>query len=153
MEALLDELDIKLLEVLQIDGKKSYTELATQFGTTVGTVSNRVQRLMDQGILRIVGVVNPRKTGNPFVSIIGMNINLGKLKSVIDELSKIKKVRYIAASTGVYNLFVEVVTSSHQEFYEILTEEMGKIDGIEKIDSSIVLEVHKQTYDFGVRLT
>jgi len=153
MEALLDELDIKLLEALQKDGKKSYTELATQFGTTVGTVSNRVQRLMDQGILRIVGVVNPRKTGNPFVSIIGMNIHLSKLQQVIDKLSEIKEVRYIAASTGVYNLFIEVITSSHQEFYRILTDELGKIDGIERIDSSIVLEVHKQTYDFGVRLT
>lgn len=148
----LTELDIKLLKELQKDGKKSYTQLAEQFNTTVATVSNRVQRLIDQGVLKIVGVVNPIKTGNPFVCIFGMKVKIDKYQSVIDKLHMIKEVRYIAASTGVYNLFVEVVTSSNTELYRIIREEFSQIEGIESMESSIILEVHKQSYDFGARI-
>lgn len=148
----MDLLDKKLLEALQKDGKRSYTELAEVFETTVGTVSNRVQRLMDQGILRIVGVVNPIKTGNPFIAIFGVKIKMGELESVLEELNNIDEVRYVAATIGKYDLIVELVTSSNVEFYRILKEKFSKIDGIKEVESSIILEVHKQKYDFGVRL-
>lgn len=148
----MDELDKNLLEALQKDGKRSYTELAEVFETTVGTVSNRVQRLMDQGILRIVGVVNPIKTGNSFMGIFGVKVKIEKLQSVIDQLSAIEEVRYIAATIGTYDLIVEIITSSNVEFYRILREEFSNIDGIERMESSIILNVYKQTYDFGVRL-
>lgn len=147
----LTDLDIKLLKELQKDGKKSYTQLAEQFDTTVATVSNRVQRLMDQDVLKIVGIVNPIKTGNPFVCIFGMKVSMNKQKEVIDELYKIKDVRYIAASVGTFDLFVEVVTSSNIELYRIMREEFTQIDGIEKYESSILLEIHKQSYEFGAR--
>ncbi|MFD1038425.1 Lrp/AsnC family transcriptional regulator [Virgibacillus byunsanensis] len=145
----LSDLDIKLLKELQKDGKKSYTHLAEQFDTTVATVSNRVQRLMDQDVLKIVGVVNPIKTGNPFVCIFGMKVPMNKQQSVIDELHKIKDVRYISSAVGTFDIFVEVVTSSNIELYRIMREEFSQIEGIEKYESSILLEVHKQSYEFG----
>src|SRR5699024_5953407 len=121
------------------------------FDANVSTVSNRVQRLIDEGVLKIVGVVNPFKTGNPFVADIKMKVTLAKLNSVIDELKAVPEVRFLAACTGAYDLLVEVYTTSNSELYRIIKDELSKIDGIIEVESSVLLEVYKQSYDFGVR--
>lgn len=145
----LTELDINLLKSLQKDGKKSYTQLAEDFNTTVATVSNRVQRLMDKDVLKIVGVVNPIKTGNPFVCIFNMKVSIPKYEDVIAKLHAIQDVRYIAATVGRFNLVVEVVTSSNTELYRVIREEFNNIEGIVQYESLSLLEVHKQSYEFG----
>ncbi|NQD65436.1 Lrp/AsnC family transcriptional regulator [Bacillus haikouensis] len=146
----LDDLDKQLLKYLQKDGRLSYTELAEILNTTVGTVRNRVQRLMDQDKLKIVGVVNPFLTGMPSVAMFGMKVTMSKLTQVINQLVEIPEVRFVAASTGRYDLFVEVITTTNTDLYRIIKEEFSKIDGIESTESSMFLEIHKQSYDWGV---
>jgi len=148
----MSELDELILTELQKDGRKSYTELAELFNANVSTVSNRVQRLIDKGILKIVGVVNPFKTGNSFVADIKMKVEISKLPTVIEQLKPIQEVRFIAACTGSYNLLIEVYTSSNNELYRIINEKLGQIEGIKEFETSVLLEVHKQSYDFRVNL-
>jgi Lrp/AsnC family transcriptional regulator, regulator for asnA, asnC and gidA len=147
---ILDDLDKLLLKYLQKDGRLSYTELAEILNTTVGTVRNRVQRLMDQEKLKIVGVVNPFLTGMPSVAMFGMKVTMSKLQQVIEQLVEIPEVRFVAASTGRYDLFVEVITTTNTDLYRVIKEEFSKIDGIESTESSMFLEIHKQSYDWGV---
>jgi Lrp/AsnC family transcriptional regulator, regulator for asnA, asnC and gidA len=146
----LDNLDLQLMKLLQKDGRLSYTELSDMLDTTVGTVRNRVQRMMDQDILKIVGVVNPFITGMPSVAMFGVKVTINRLQEVIDQLVEIPEVRFVAASTGRYDLFVEVITSTNTELYRIIKEEFSKIEGIESTESSMFLEIHKQSYDWGV---
>lgn len=148
----MSELDTLLLQELQKDGRKSYTELAEKFGANVSTVSNRVQRLIDNGVLKIVGVVNPFETGNTFVADIKMKVEIPKLEKVVEELSAIQEVRFLVSCTGPYNLLLELYTSSNDELYKIINGKLGVIDGIKEIETSIILKVHKQSYDFGVNL-
>lgn len=148
----LTELDKQILEALQKDGRMSYTELAERFNANVSTISYRVQRLTESGILKIVGVVNPFKTGNSLVADIKLQINLFKLDSAILQLNQIQEVRFIAACTGTHNLLIEVYTTSSGELYQIIKNKIGKIEGVENIETSILLEVHKQSYDFGVNI-
>ncbi|WP_335440443.1 Lrp/AsnC family transcriptional regulator [Neobacillus drentensis] len=146
----LDDLDFEIIKRLQTDGRTSYTEISEELGITVGTVRNRVQRLLEKQILKIVGVVNPFKTGSPSVTIFGIKVRLNKLENVIKQLVDIPEVRFVAGATGVYDLYVEVITSSNEELYRVIKNEMSQIDGIKSMDSSFILEIYKQTYDWGV---
>lgn len=148
----MSELDELILEELQKDGRKSYTELAEMFDANVSTVSNRVQRMIDKGVLKIVGVVNPFKTGNAFVADIKLKVAISETAAVIEKLKSIQEVRFLATSTGSYNLLAEVYASSNSELYDILNEKFAKIEGIQEIETAILLEVHKQSYDFRVKL-
>lgn len=150
MEYQIDRMDKQIIGFLQKDGRKSYTDIADELGVTVGTVRNRVQRLTESGILKIVGVVDPFKTGMPTVAMLGLKVRLSLLQSVIDKLVEIPEIRFVAVSTGSFDLYVEVVTFSNEDFYRILTEEISKIEGIEDTDSSILLRINKQSYDWGV---
>ncbi|PLR77041.1 hypothetical protein CU633_12550 [Bacillus sp. V3-13] len=147
----LDELDIEIIERLQVDGRTSYTDMAEELNITVGTVRNRVQRLIENNLLKIVGVVNPFKTGNPTVTMFGIKVRLQKIDHVIKQLVEIPEVRFVAAATGVYDLYVEVITASNEDLHRVINSEMGKIDGIDSMDSSLLLAIYKQTYDWGVR--
>ncbi|MGG3468545.1 Lrp/AsnC family transcriptional regulator [Neobacillus pocheonensis] len=146
----LDDLDFEIIKRLQTDGRTSYTEISEELGITVGTVRNRVQRLIENEVLKIVGVVNPFKTGSPSVTIFGMKVRLNCLDNIIKKLVAIPEVRFVAAATGVYDLYVEVITSSNEELYRVIKNKISQIDGIESIDSSLLLEIYKQTYDWGV---
>ncbi|WP_199880521.1 Lrp/AsnC family transcriptional regulator [Bacillus massiliglaciei] len=146
----LDELDINIIKRLQTDGRTSYTDISEELGITVGTVRNRVQRLIENQILKIVGVVNPFKTGSPSVTIFGMKVRHQKLDYVIKKLVEIPEIRFVAAATGVYDLYVEVITSSNEELYGVMKNGISPIDGIESVESSLILEIFKQSYDWGV---
>jgi Lrp/AsnC family transcriptional regulator for asnA, asnC and gidA len=147
----MDEVDKAIIRFLQKDGRKSYTDIAEQLHVTVGTVRNRVQRLMESGILKIVGVVDPFKTGMSTVAMLGLKVRMNRMQQIIDELVKIPEIRFVAVSTGTFDLFIEIITFSTEDFYRILTEELSKIDGIEETDSSILLKINKQSYDWGVK--
>ncbi|MBA4494325.1 Lrp/AsnC family transcriptional regulator [Paenactinomyces guangxiensis] len=147
----LDEVDKAIIEYLQKDGRCSYTEIAEELKVTVGTVRNRVQRLMENQILKIVGVVDPFKTGMATVAMLGLKVRLNKLDEIIKALEKIPEVRFVAVSTGTFDMFIEIITSSTEEFYRILTTELSNIEGIEATDSSMLLKIHKQSYDWGVQ--
>ncbi|MCQ6268371.1 Lrp/AsnC family transcriptional regulator [Fictibacillus sp. WQ 8-8] len=144
----IDDVDKQIIQFLQIDGRKSYTDISEELGITVGTVRNRVQRLMENDILKIVGVVDPFKTGTATVAMLGLRVRLSKLENVISELVKIPSIRFVAASTGSFDLFAEIITSSNEELYRIFTNELSKIDGIESNESSMILKIHKQSYDW-----
>ncbi|MCP8615703.1 Lrp/AsnC family transcriptional regulator [Salirhabdus salicampi] len=148
----IDELDQKIIAFFQRDGRSSYTEIAEELGITVGTVRNRVQRLIENKIMKIVGVVDPFKTGMESVSMFGLKVQLNKLDEVVQKLVKIPEVRFVAAATGAFDLYVQIITSSNKELYRIMKEELSEIDGILSTDSSMILELHKQSYDWGVNL-
>ncbi|GEN35503.1 MULTISPECIES: Lrp/AsnC family transcriptional regulator [Aneurinibacillus] len=146
----LDEIDKAVIRFLQKDGRKSYTEIAEELSVTVGTVRNRVQRLMEHGILKVVGVVDPFKTGMSTVAMLGLKVKMNKLQDIIAQLVQIPEIRFVAVSTGSFDLFIEIITFSTEDFYRILTQELSRIEGIVETDSSILLKINKQSYDWGV---
>ncbi|WP_209123482.1 Lrp/AsnC family transcriptional regulator [Alkalihalobacillus sp. BA299] len=147
----IDDIDKAIIQALQIDGRRSYTDLAEDLGITVGTVRNRVQRLIDNKLIKIVGVVDPFKTGMPTVTMFGLKVKLNKLEEVSQALVAIPEIRFVAAATGAFDLYAEAITDSNQDLYRIIKEEISKIDGIELIDTSMILEIYKQSYDWGVK--
>lgn len=147
----LDETDKQIIHYLQIDGRTSYTDIANDLNVTVGTVRNRVQRLIESNILKIVGVVDPFVTGMSTVSMMGLKVRLKNVDEVVKALVEIPEVRFVAHSTGSFDLFVEIITSSNDDLYRILIEEFSKIEGIEDMDSSVIMKIYKQSYDWGVK--
>lgn len=147
----LDTIDKTIIKYLQVDGRKSYTEIAEELGVTVGTVRNRVQRLIENGILKIVAVVDPIKTGMSTVAIVGLKVRLNKLQDTIKALVKIAEIRLVAVSTGRYDLIIQIITFSNEDYYRIISEQLSSIDGIEQTDSFMLLQINKQTYDWGAK--
>lgn len=140
----LDEFDRAIIRLLQQDGRMPFLTIANQLGLAEGTVRRRVAKLLDEGLLKIVGIANPFKVGLQTVAVVGLKVDRSRIEPVAKELSALTEVRYVALSTGNYDLVIEVVVASNDELLTFLVNKLSEIQGINNTGTSIVLKVAKE---------
>lgn len=145
----LDDTDRQILTLLQSDGRTPFLAVANELGLAEGTIRRRVSRLIDEGILQIVGVTDPLKVGMHTVAIVGLKVERKGIKRVIDELKKMREVRYVALATGNFDIIIEIVVANNDELLVFLINKLDEIDGILNTGTSLVLKIAKQNFSWG----
>lgn len=140
----LDEFDREIIRLLQQDGRMPFLTIANQLGLAEGTVRRRVAKLLDESLLKIVGIANPFKVGLQTVAIVGLKVDRGKIEPIARKLAALTEVRYVALSTGNYDLVIEVVVASNDELLTFLVDTLREIAGINNTGTSVVLKVAKE---------
>lgn len=146
----LDEKSKRLIELLQIDGRSSYATLAKEVGLSEAAVRQRVQRLIDQGVMQIVAVTDPLKVGFNRQAMIGIRAS-GDLRKVAEVIASFKEVDYVVVCAGRYDLLAEVVCEDDEHLLNLLNDELRRIDGVTAIETFVYLRLEKQSYAWGVR--
>lgn len=141
---ILDEFDREIIRLLQTDGRMPFLTIANQLGLAEGTVRRRVAKLLDEGLMRVVGMADPFKVGLKTVSIVGLKVDRGQIEHIAERLSALNEVRYVALSTGNYDLVIEVVVANNDELLTFLVDTLSEIPGINNTGTSIVLKVAKE---------
>ena len=144
----LDPLDIEIIRLLQKDGRLPYSAIAERFDVAEGTVRKRVTRLMSEGYFRIVGVASPFKVGMDVVAIIGLNVARQKMTQARAHLQRLESVRYIGITTGTFDYIIEVVLPSMQDLLHFLMSDLARIPGLSHTETSLILDIPKQSYDW-----
>jgi Lrp/AsnC family transcriptional regulator for asnA, asnC and gidA len=148
----LDQLDCKMIELLQKDGRISNTEIAKKIGMSEATVRTRLNRLIQEEFIQIVAVSNPIKLGFKIVGNIRIHIEIKKMDRIIIELKKLKPLWFVVQTTGGTGIDTEFVAKSLDELNELIFEKINKIDGVIKTDTSLFLNYIKRQYDWGTAL-
>jgi Lrp/AsnC family transcriptional regulator for asnA, asnC and gidA len=143
----LDQSNRRIFEVLQHDGRRSFTSIARELGISEAAVRARVQRLTEAGMIRVVAVTDPLRLGFEVMAMIGIQAN-SDLGSVADEVSSWRESSYVVISAGAYDLLVEVVCESNQHLLRVV-ERLRAVDGVRSTETFIYLELHKMTYGWG----
>lgn len=148
----LDDVDRAIICELQRDGRVTTQALAQQVGISEVTARKRLRRLQNEGIARVVAVVDPFRVGIGSPAFVGVKVEQrGQLDAVARALAAHPKVRYVAASTGPSHLIVEVMAASNEELSRFLLEDLSTIDGIVDSETSLVLKVFKQSWEFEAK--
>ena len=106
----LDELDFKILACLQKDGRMSLTVMAASLKVSIGTVRTRLNKLLDDGTVNIIGRVDPEKVGFNCYAHIAVYIRPATFKEkVAQKISKLPEVSFLAMTSGDYDLEVDVM--------------------------------------------
>lgn len=142
----MDALDQQLIERLQVDGRTPYTTLATELGVAEATVRKRVNRLLDSGVLKIVGVTSREKLGLRTQAIVGVKVDGDSVEHVIAKLRPLEIVRYIGVAAGEFDLILELATSSNEELFTFLTRTLRDIPGVVASQTSLIMKVPKNSY-------
>jgi Lrp/AsnC family transcriptional regulator for asnA, asnC and gidA len=132
-----DEINLQIIRHLQ-DGRKSFKVIADELSITENTVRARVNRLVEEGILSVKGLVNPGKIPGHQMAIIGVKINNMRLVEKGEEFSKLKGVISVAVVTGRYDLIVQVLLDEELTLLEFYTAEVTKIDDVQDVETFIV---------------
>jgi Lrp/AsnC family transcriptional regulator for asnA, asnC and gidA len=146
----LSDLDKRIIEHLQADGRRPYTQIATNLGVSEAAIRARTNRLIDRGILQVVGVADPGKLGFQ-QALIGIHCDPGRLVAVAEALAALPEVDYVVMTTGRYDILIEMVSEDNEGLLRFLTERLQAIDGVRDTETFTYLRLVKQTYQFGTR--
>ena len=145
----LDEMSKAIIEKLQQDGRRSYAGIGKSVGLSEAAVRQRVQRLMDQGVVQIVAVTDPIKLGFKRVAMVAIRVS-GDSTEVADALSRVPEVGYVVIAGGTYDLLCEVVCEDDDHLIDVLNKTIRVFPGVRETETFMYLRVHKESYTWGV---
>lgn len=146
----LDDVSKSIIEELQRDGRRSYAAIGKVVGLSEAAVRQRVQRLIDSGVMQVVAVTDPLQLGFARQAMVGLKVS-GPLGPVADAVSEVAEVDYVVITAGSYDLLVEVVCESDAHLLDLLSNRIRTIPGVVATETFMYLELRKQTYSWGVR--
>ncbi len=140
----IDEIDQRIIEALQQDGRRPFTKIAADIGISEASVRQRVAHLINTQVMQIVAVTNPIKLGYAMASMIGIRVSGERLLEVAQEISAFEEVIYLILCTGSFDMLAEVVCQDNDHFLRFLTEKLYKIPGVQQAETYMYLRVYKQ---------
>ena len=146
----MDDINKQIIEHLQRDGRMSYATLAKTIGLSEAAVRQRVQRLLDGGLMQIVAVTDPLTLGFARQAMVGVKVT-GDLRVVADELAAIPEVDYVVICAGGFDLMVELVCTDDEHLLDTLNDKIRKVGGVSATETFMYLKLAKQTYAWGTR--
>jgi Lrp/AsnC family transcriptional regulator for asnA, asnC and gidA len=146
----LDDVSKGIIEQLQKDGRIPYATIGKAVGLSEAAVRQRVQRLLDSGVMQIVAVTDPLQLGFARQAMIGIRAE-GDVEPIADQLSRMAEIDYVIVSAGSFDIIVEVVCESDDHLLELLSKRIRTIAGVRSTESFVYLKLYKQTYSWGVR--
>lgn len=138
----IDNVDLKILEILMKNAKKPYTEVAKQVFVSGGTVHVRMKKLEDAGIVKGTTLeIDPTKLGYDITAFIGIFLAKSELyDDVIRQLKEIPEIINVHYTTGNYSMFARIHCKDTQHLKDLLHDKIQKVDGIVRTDTMISLE-------------
>jgi Lrp/AsnC family transcriptional regulator for asnA, asnC and gidA len=146
----LDEVSKAIIEQLQQDGRRSYAAIGKVVGLSEAAVRQRVQRLIDGGVMQVVAVTDPLELGFARQAMVGIRVH-GPLEHVADRLAAMEEVDYVVITAGTYDLLAEVVAESDDHLLQLISGKIRAIEGVTATETFMYLKLRKQTYSWGVR--
>jgi Lrp/AsnC family transcriptional regulator, regulator for asnA, asnC and gidA len=145
----LDDVDRRLLRILQADGRASYAAMAGEVGLSAPAVRQRVQRLVDDGVLDVVGVTDPIALGFPVMAMVAVSAT-GDVRAVADRIGAIENVIYLVLTSAEHDLLAEVVCRSPEELLEVVNDRIRAVPGVLATRVWPYYGIHTHRFTWGV---
>lgn len=137
----MDQLDVRLIELLTENPRIGVLELARLAGVARATVTARLDRLQATGVITGFGpTIDLAAAGYPVQAIVTMEIAQGRLEDVAGTLAAIPGVLEAMATTGTHDVMCRLAASSNEDL-QLLLLELNRSDAIQRTTSVVVLSV------------
>lgn len=146
----LDATDKSIIAELQVDGRVSYAAIAKRIELSEAAVRQRVQKLLDDGVVQIVGVTDPTVMGFQRWAMIGIVVE-GDVRTVSDALVAVAAIDYVVLTAGSFDILVEVVAEDDEQLLSLLNDTIRAVPGVRSTETFLYLRLAKQTYTWGTR--
>jgi Lrp/AsnC family transcriptional regulator for asnA, asnC and gidA len=148
--AALDDVSKAIIEQLQEDGRRPYATIGRAVGLSEAAVRQRVQRLLESGVMQIVAVTDPLTVGFTRAAMIGIRVD-GDMEVAAEHLEAMPEVDYVVITAGAYDLLVEVVCEDDDHLLDVINKRIRAIPGVRHTESFVYLKLRKQIYTWGTR--
>ena len=145
------ELDKRIIEHLQQDGRRPFTQIAAELGVSEAAVRARTNCLVERGILQVVGVTDPLKLGFQQMAMIGIRCVADQLMAVAAAVAEFPEVSYVVITAGTYDILIETVCEDNDGLLRFFAQRLRTIDGVRETETFVYLRLIKQSYQWGTR--
>jgi Lrp/AsnC family transcriptional regulator for asnA, asnC and gidA len=146
-----DSVDQAIVDLLIEDGRMSYTEMARRIGDiSERAVRYRVDRMVQEGVIRISAVVNPKSLGLPVIADVFIEVKPNRILDVAHKLTEYECVNYVACSTGDSDVSIQVVAHDNTELYNFVTKVVAKVPGVRKTTTVLVPLILRNDYEWRI---
>ena len=135
-----DAVDHHILRILETNGRATNREIAEAVGVSEGTVRNRIERLIRDDVLRIVGVTNPARLGLNTAAVISISGELSRITDIAERIAEVQNVVYVGYTTGNADIIALAFFPSNDELTDFMTQTLAAIPGILKAETNIILK-------------
>lgn len=144
----IDDLDVKILSELAKDASISVPRLSKKINVNASVVYSRIKRLVKKGLIKKFTIlINDEALGFNVKALTGINMDSKLRDNVLSELFKIPEVREVSEVTGRFDILVTMNTHSLDEMHQIISEKIGRIEGVQKTETFI--EMRKTVRDLA----
>ena len=143
----LDAIDQDIIDLLRIDGRMSFTEIAKRLDIPEATARYRVQRLLQSDTIKVLAWPNPERMGTPNLLIVQLSVEPSRIEAIVNELASLEEVRFVAVTAGRYNVIVDIFFGVHAELVAFFAK-LQQISGILSYESQLVLKLLKAEYKY-----
>jgi len=149
--ASLSESDLRILEILQNEGRTSYSAIARELGIAESTVRYRVERLRETGVIRaFMALLDPRKIGLDITAIALIKVDANEIVEASETLATFEESHHLFRSTGSYD-FVSVVHARDIAHLNELIERIKKIPGVREASVEVATYLVKVEPKYKLR--
>ncbi|MHB0856866.1 MAG: response regulator [Anaerolineae bacterium] len=146
----MDETDRQIVGLLHENGRRSNVEVARELGVSEGTVRKRVDRLLASGILKVVGVVDPRAAGYETRVLIFLKVDLAHLDRLTHQLKAFSEVVSVYCVTGEHDIVAEAAFSSDEALMAFLTGQLAGLGGVLSTTTRHVPSIVKHSFEWSL---
>jgi Lrp/AsnC family transcriptional regulator for asnA, asnC and gidA len=146
----LDDVSKRIIEQLQEDGRRPYAAIGKAVGLSEAAVRQRVQRMVDAGVMQIVAVTDPMQLGFARQAMIGVRCT-GDTTKIAEKLAALESVDYVVLTAGSFDAIVEVVCEDDDHLLELLNTQIRALPGVISTETLVYLKLVKQQYNWGTR--
>ena len=146
----MDNLDRQIIHILEDNGRASNARIARDVGVSEGTVRRRLNRLVSESIIKVVALPDPKSMGYESEALIGIQVDPDKIDECADSLAELSATRWVAVTTGSFDMFVWVVMPDPEHLGRFLRESVGRIPGVRKTETFVNLTVRKREFGLPV---
>jgi Lrp/AsnC family transcriptional regulator for asnA, asnC and gidA len=146
----LDDISKRIIEQLQEDGRRPYAAIGKAVGLSEAAVRQRVQRLLDGGVMQIVAVTDPLQVGFTRQAMIGIRVD-GDVGQVADQLAGLSEIDYVVVTAGSFDLMVEIVCEDDDHLLDVVSHQIRALPGVRSTEIFVYLKLRKQLYNWGTR--
>jgi Lrp/AsnC family transcriptional regulator for asnA, asnC and gidA len=145
-----DAADKAIIRALQVDGRMAYAKLAPVVGLSEAATRQRVNKLVDRGVMEIVAVADPAMSGLTHQAMVGIQVDTDA-RAVAAELAQVDAIDYLVITAGRYDILAEVFSADADEFLRVVNDQIRPVDGVASLEILTYLNLVKQTYNWGTR--
>lgn len=145
MTRMFDTIDRALLARLMEDGRTALAELSKQVGISRPTAGSRLRLLMEDGLLRVSGLIDVLRVRGLTVALVGLTVDKHQLDEKVEQIAALDEVTWAAVVTGRYDIMAEVVTEDGVNgLYDFLNTSLRSVGGISASEMFVVLETRNK---------